>query len=93
MPSFSATAKPLRLSVPAKTAWVMTSAARSLLNVSILIVPAYPLHREIEAVLIAAFGHKVEELVGAIEMRVAMIHAGRATRPAARSDARLLGTG
>jgi hypothetical protein len=34
---------------------------------SILIVPAYPLHREFEAILIATFGHKVEELVGAID--------------------------
>src|SRR6516165_9833583 len=34
---------------------------------SILIVPAYPLHREFEAVLVAAFGHKVEELVGTID--------------------------
>jgi hypothetical protein len=34
---------------------------------SILIVPAYPLHREFEAVLIATFGHKVEELVGTID--------------------------
>jgi hypothetical protein len=30
-------------------------------------VPAYPLHREFEAVLIAAFGHKVEVMVGTIE--------------------------
>src|SRR5919108_4885724 len=36
-------------------------------SASILIVPAYPLHREAEAVLIAAFGHKVEELVGTID--------------------------
>ena len=34
---------------------------------SILIVPTDPLHREVEAVLIASFGHKVEVLVGAIE--------------------------
>src|SRR5947209_19454660 len=33
---------------------------------SILIVPAYPLHREFEPILIATFGHQVEELVGAI---------------------------
>jgi hypothetical protein len=30
-------------------------------------VPAEPLHREFEAGLIAAFGHKFEELVGAID--------------------------
>src|SRR5262249_28545534 len=34
---------------------------------SILIVPAYPLHREFEEILIAAFGHKVEELVGTVD--------------------------
>jgi hypothetical protein len=32
-----------------------------------LIVPAQPLHREIEAVLIAALGHKIEVMVGTIE--------------------------
>ena len=37
------------------------------LSASILIVPAYPLHGEFEAALIAAFGHKVEELVDAID--------------------------
>jgi hypothetical protein len=34
---------------------------------SILIVPAYPLHREFEAFLVAAFGHEVEVLVGALQ--------------------------
>ena len=34
---------------------------------SILIVPPDPLHREVEAVLIASFWHKVEVLVGGIE--------------------------
>src|SRR5262249_20649003 len=33
----------------------------------ILIVPADPGHREIEAVLIAALGHKVEVLIGGVE--------------------------
>jgi len=41
-------------------------AARSL-SASILIVPAHPLHREFEAVLIAAFGHEIEVLVGAVQ--------------------------
>jgi hypothetical protein len=36
-------------------------------SVSILIVPAHPLHREFEAVLIAAFGHEVEVMIGAVE--------------------------
>src|SRR5215469_7980767 len=34
---------------------------------SILIVPAYPFHREFEEVLIATFWHKIEELVGTID--------------------------
>jgi len=37
------------------------------LSASILIVPAYPLHRNSEAVLIAAFRRKVEVMVGTIE--------------------------
>jgi hypothetical protein len=37
-----------------------------LLSASILIVPAYPLHREFEAVLIAAFRRNVEVMVGTI---------------------------
>ena len=34
---------------------------------SILIVPAHPLHREFEAVLITAFRHKVEVMVGTVD--------------------------
>jgi hypothetical protein len=33
------------------------------------IVPAYPLHRESEALLVVAFGREVEELVGAVQRR------------------------
>src|SRR5882724_4181004 len=36
-------------------------------HASILIVPAYPRHREFEAVLIAAFRRKVEKMIGAID--------------------------
>jgi len=32
-----------------------------------LIVSAYPLHREFEALLVAAFGREVEVLVGAVQ--------------------------
>jgi hypothetical protein len=34
---------------------------------SILIVLAYPLHREFEALLVSAFGHQVEEWVSAVQ--------------------------
>ncbi len=38
-----------------------------LLGACILIVPTYPFHRELEAVLIAPFRHKVEVLVSTID--------------------------
>src|ERR1700741_2814396 len=44
----------------------VTSVMMRCLVVSVLIVPADPLHREIEAVLVAALGHEVEVLVGAV---------------------------
>jgi hypothetical protein len=34
---------------------------------SILVVPAHPGHREIEAVLVAALRHKIEELIGTVD--------------------------
>jgi hypothetical protein len=36
-------------------------------HASVLIVPADPFHREVEAVLITTFRHKVEVLVGTVE--------------------------
>src|ERR1700730_307294 len=46
---------------------VVRSAAAADLSASILIVPAYPLHREFEAGLVAAFRRKIEVMVGTIE--------------------------
>src|SRR5215813_8050492 len=41
--------------------------SKTMPTASVLIVPTEPLHREVEAILIAALRHEVEELIGPVD--------------------------